>query len=236
GNDDATDMIIRDVLPINVVFNYPSDIIELPVGVTHSYNPTTRELIFSIDESLVEENKPISEIRFKVTVVSTCSLLSDAYANSIDNQAYATYKGTINPDFTISDDPSYASNTGCLLSPGATNFIADLNDCTFEENVDLCGASIVLTAGNGYDAYNWTNDSGVVIGNTQSITVTSPGTYYVHNQAIAPCQSTDQIFNVITYGAGMTNPVIPYADEVVICPNDGKELPNIFLCGGNDSE
>src|SRR5690606_5506809 len=142
----------------------------------------------------------------------------------------------INPDFTISDDPSYASNTGCLLSPGATNFIADLNDCTFEENVVLCGASTVLTAGNGYDAYTWTNASGAVIGNTQSITVTTPGTYYVHNQAIAPCQSTDQIFNVITYGAGMTNPVIPFADEVVICPNDGKELPNIFLCGGNDSE
>ena len=28
--------------------------------------------------------------------------------------------------------------------------------------------------------------------------------------------------------------MIPYADEVVICPNDGKELPLIFLCGAND--
>ncbi|WP_100611461.1 T9SS type B sorting domain-containing protein [Confluentibacter lentus] len=236
GNDDATDMTIRDVLPTNVVFNYPSDIGLLPAGVTvQSYNPATRELIFAIDESVVEENDPVSEIRFKVTVVSTCSLLSDACSNNIDNQAYATYKGTINPDFTISDDPSFASNTGCLLTPGATNFLADLNDCVFEENIILCGSSAVLTAGNGYDAYSWTNSSGTVIGTTQSITVTTPGTYYVHNTAVAPCQSIDQVFNVITYGAGVTNPVIPFADEVVICPNDGKELPNIFLCGANDS-
>ncbi|MEL0456119.1 T9SS type B sorting domain-containing protein [Flavobacteriaceae bacterium SZ-1-7] len=238
GNDDARDMIIRDILPINVVFNYPSDIDTLPPGVTvQSYDPNTRELIFSIDESIVEENDPVSEIRFKVTVVSTCSLLSDACANIINNQAYATYKGTINPDFIISDDPSYASNTGCLLNPGATNFLADLNDCTFEEEVILCGSSVTLTAGSGYDAYTWsTSPTGTpVIGTTQSITVTQTGTYYVHNTAVAPCQSTDQVFNVITFGANVTNPVIPFADEVVTCPNDGKLLPNIFLCGANDS-
>ncbi|MDO7171137.1 T9SS type B sorting domain-containing protein [Mariniflexile sp. AS56] len=238
GNDDATDLTIRDILPTNIVFNYPSDMGVLPLGVTvQSYNATTRELIFSIDPSIVEENDPVSEIRFKVTVVSTCSLLSDACSNNIDNQAYSTYKGTINPDFTISDDPSFSTNTGCLLTPGATNFLADLNDCTFEEEVILCGASTVLTAGNGYDAYSWsTSASGTpVIGTTQSITVTTPGTYYVHNTAVAPCQSTDQIFNVVTFGAGVTNPVIPFADEVVTCPNDGKQLPNIFLCGANDS-
>ncbi|WP_409446084.1 chromophore lyase, partial [Mariniflexile rhizosphaerae] len=236
GNDDATDLTIRDILPTNVVFNYPADIGVLPTGVSvQSYNPTTRELIFSIDPSVVEENDPVSEIQFKVTVVATCSLLSDACSNNIDNQAYATYKGTINPDFTISDDPSFSSNTGCLLTPGATNFLADLNDCIFEEEVILCGASTELTAGSGYDAYSWTNDSGTVIGTTQSITVTAPGTYYVHNTAIAPCQSTDQVFNVVTFGVGVTNPVIPFADEVVTCPNDGKQLPNIFLCGANDS-
>ncbi|MBP0902250.1 T9SS type B sorting domain-containing protein [Mariniflexile gromovii] len=238
GNDDATDLTIRDILPTNIVFNYPSDIGVLPTGVTvQSYNAATRELIFRVDPSVVEEHDPISEIRFKVTVVSTCSLLSNACSNNIDNQAYATYKGTINPDFTISDDPSYNSNSGCLLTPGATNFLADLNNCTFEEEVILCGDSTVLTAGSGYDAYSWsTSPSGTpVIGNTRSITVTTPGTYYVHNTAIAPCQSTDQVFDVITFGANVTNPVLPFADQVVECPNDGKKLPNIFLCGANDS-
>ncbi|ULC58063.1 T9SS type B sorting domain-containing protein [Flaviramulus sp. BrNp1-15] len=237
GNDDATNLTIRDILPINIVFNYPTDLGVLPPGVTvQSYDPSTREIVFSIDESVVEQNDPVTEIRFMVTVVASCSLLNDACSNVINNQAYSTYQGTINPDFTISDDPSFATNTGCLLTPGATNFLADLN-CDFREEVILCGASVTLTAGNGYDAYSWsTSPSGTpVIGTTQSITVTETGTYYVHNTAIAPCQSIDQVFEVITFGAGVTNPVIPFADEVVTCPNDGKLLPNFYLCGANDS-
>ncbi|MCF7568028.1 T9SS type B sorting domain-containing protein [Sabulilitoribacter arenilitoris] len=237
GNDDATNLTIRDILPVNVVFNYPADMDLLPPGVSvQSYNPVTREIIFSVDDSVVEENDPVQEIRFKVTVVSSCSLLNDACSNIISNQAYVTYNGTINSTFAISDDPSFSKNTGCLITPAATNFLADLN-CTFEEEVVLCGASTVLTSGDGYDEYSWsTSPSGTpVIGTTQSITVTSTGTYYVSNTAIAPCQSTSQRFDVITFGAGVTNPVIPFADEVVICPNDGKELPNIFLCGANGS-
>ncbi|GAL69037.1 internalin, putative [Jejuia pallidilutea] len=237
GNDDATNLTIRDILPVNIVFNYPADVEFLPPGVTvQSYNPTTRELIFSIDPSVVEENDPAQAIRIKVTVVSDCSLLTDACSNIIDNQAYATYQGTINPNFTISDDPSYNSNTGCLITPRATNFLADLN-CTFNENVVLCGDSTTLTAANGYDSYTWsTSPTGTpVIGTGQSITVTSTGSYYVYNAATAPCQSITQQFDVTLFGAGVTNPVIPFADEVVICPNDGKELPNIFLCGADDS-
>ncbi|MCL6295850.1 T9SS type B sorting domain-containing protein [Jejuia spongiicola] len=237
GNDDATNLTIRDILPINIVFNYPTDLDVLPPGVTvQSYNPVTREIIFNVDNSVVEENDPVQEIRFKVTVVQTCSLLNDACDNIISNQAFATYNGTLNPTFTISDDPSFNTNAGCLLNPSATNFLADI-DCTFIEDVILCGASTVLTAGDGYDSYSWsTSPTGTpVIGTTQSITVTAVGTYYVRNTATAPCQSINQEFNVVTFGAGVTNPLIPFADQVVICPNDGKELPNFFLCGGGDT-
>ncbi|MCK0180437.1 DUF11 domain-containing protein, partial [Flavobacteriaceae bacterium S0862] len=236
GNDNATNITIRDVLPTNIIFNYPADIVSLPAGVTvDSYNPTTKEIVFRVDESLVEENDPVSEIRFKVTVVESCSLLSDACSNIISNQAFTTYYGTLNPTFQITDDPSLSSNTGCLLTPVATNFLADLN-CTFSEEVILCGDSVVLTAANGYDSYSWsTSPTGTpVIGTTQSITVTTTGTYYSFNTAIAPCQSIEQEYDVITFGANVPNPIIPYADQIVICPNDGKELPNIFLCGAND--
>lgn len=243
GNDDArapvgeTGIIIRDILPTNIVFNYPADIVSLPPGVTvKSYDTTTREIIFQIDPSLVEENDPVQEIRFRVTVVSDCSLLTDACSNIIDNQAYVTYRGTINDTFEISNDPSYNSNTGCLITPRATNFLADLN-CTFDENVVLCGDSTTLTAGNGYDSYTWSTSPSMtpVIGTGQSITVNATGTYYVYNAATAPCQSITQQFDVTLFGSNVTNPVIPFADEVVVCPNDGKELPNIFLCGANDS-
>ncbi|WP_431157739.1 T9SS type B sorting domain-containing protein [Winogradskyella poriferorum] len=236
GNDNATNFQIRDILPINIIFNYPEDLV-LPPGVTvASYNPVTREIIFDIDNSLVEENDPVYEIRIQVQVVNTCGDLADACSNIINNQAYATYNGFYNPTFQITDDPSLNSNTGCLFTPQATNFLADL-DCEFREEVILCGSTVELTAADGYDSYSWsTSPTGTpVIGTTQTITVNATGTYYSFNTAIAPCQSIEQIFDVQLFGGDVTNPVIPYADEVVTCPNDGKLLPNIFLCGGDDS-
>ncbi|WP_296385395.1 T9SS type B sorting domain-containing protein [Winogradskyella sp.] len=236
GNDDATNFQIRDILPINIIYNHPTDLV-LPLGVTvASYNSVTRELILNIDNSLVEEGDPIYEIRIEVQVVDECNQLADACSNIINNQAFATYNGTLNPTFQITDDPSINSNTGCLLSPQATNFLADL-DCTFTEDIVLCGNAVDLTAANDYDSYSWsTSPTGTpVIGTTQTITVTSAGTYYSFNTAIAPCQSIQQEFNVQLFGGDITNPVIPYADEVVTCPNDGKLLPNIFLCGAGDS-
>ncbi|MBV1888037.1 MAG: chromophore lyase, partial [Urechidicola sp.] len=236
GNDDATNFQIRDILPVNIIFNYPSDLI-LPPGVTvASYNPATREIIFNIDNSIVEENDPVYEIRIEAQVVDDCNQLADACSNIINNQAFATYNGFFNPTFQITDDPSLSSNTGCLLSPQATNFLTDL-DCEFTEDIVLCGDSVDLTAANGYDSYSWsTSPTGTpVIGTTQTITVTSTGTYYSFNTAVAPCQSIEQVYVVQLFGSTIENPVIPYADEVVICPNDGKSLPNIFLCGANDS-
>ena len=73
----------------------------------------------------------------------------------------------------------------------------------------------------------------LVIGTTQSITVSNVGTYYVHNTALAPCVSIDETITVEPFGTTSINPVIPFADETVTCPNDGKLLPNIYLCGDN---
>ncbi|SDH64938.1 T9SS type B sorting domain-containing protein [Winogradskyella thalassocola] len=236
GNDNATNFQIRDILPVNVIFNYPDDLV-LPPGVSVvSYNAATREIIFAIDNSLVEENDPVYEIRIEVQVVESCNLLIDACTNIISNQAYASYNGFFNPNFNITDDPSLSSNTGCLLSPRATNFLADLN-CTFSQDIVLCGESVDLTAANGYDSYAWsTSPTGTpVIGTTQTITASVTGSYYSFNTAVAPCQSIIQEFHIEIFGENTTNPVIPYADEVVTCPNNGKLLPNIFLCGAEDS-
>ncbi len=236
GNDNATNFTIRDILPINIIFDYPTDLV-LPAGVTvQSYDPVTRELIFAIENYLVEENDPVYEIRIEVQVVDTCQQLAEACSDIINNQAFATYQGTLNPTFIITDDPSVSTNTGCLLSPQATNFLADLDDCVFTQNEILCGASMELTAADGYDSYSWsTSPTGTpVIGTTQTITVTQTGTYYSFNTALAPCRSIVQEYIVTLFGNNISNPVIPFADEVVTCPNDGKLLPNIYLCGEDD--
>ncbi len=225
-------------MPINTVFDFPSGL-DLPAGVSVvSYDPTTRELVLSVENYLVEEGDPLVEFRINANVVENCNDLSSACSNIIQNQAFASYVGTINPDFTITDDPSLSSNTGCLLVPQATNFLADVDACEYRESAILCADSITITAADGYNSYSWSNDSSgsPEIATTQSLTVTQSGTYYVYNDAPAPCRSIIQIFDVITYGENQTNPIIPQADEVVVCPDDGKQLPNIYLCGLNDSQ
>ena len=244
GNDNATSLTIRDVLPINTIFNYPADpsSVTLPTGITvKSYNSSTREIVFDVNKSIVEVGDGKSKILLKVQVVPSCNMLSDACSNSIDNQAFATYKGTLNTDFTISDDPSINTNTGCLLVPKATNFLVGVDDCKFTKNEVLCGNSVVITAANGYNSYKWStapfdntgNTTGTILGSNQTLTVTNPGTYYVYNTAIAPCLSITEAVTVSRFGGIVTNPVIPFADQWVTCPNDGKQLPNIFLCGLN---
>lgn len=233
GNDDSTNSTIRDILPVNT--NFISVDLSGAPGVTYTYNPATKELFFSIPDNLVEIGDPIYTIRIRVQVATTCSELEDACSNIIQNQAYSTYQGVLNSN-TISDDPSFAGLDSCGFGfPGPANFLVDIDDCIFESNEILCGNNIVLTAANGYVGYQWLNSNGNIIGNTQSVTVSSPGVYTVINTAEPPCIGITQTFNVTLFGETQTNPVIPFADEVVVCPNDGEQLPLIFLCGVNDS-
>ncbi|MCK0180644.1 chromophore lyase, partial [Flavobacteriaceae bacterium S0862] len=236
GNDNITQSTITDILPENIIFDPTTDIdLSNAGGATLlSYYPITRTIVFSIPDESVEVNDPSFVIRLQVQIVPNCYDLSQACSNEIINQAFATYQGVINSTI-IEEEGSYA-NTECLSDPGPTNFIVDISNCNFEKTEILCGNSVVLTAANGYDSYSWsTSPTGTpVIGTKQSITVSTTGTYYVTNTTSATCLSIEEVFNVITYGNTITNPVIPYADQIVICPNDGKELPNIFLCGAND--
>ncbi|MFH6966045.1 T9SS type B sorting domain-containing protein [Flavobacterium sp. FlaQc-28] len=244
GNDDAKGLTIRDQLPINIIYNHDADLNPLPAGVTvQSYDAATRSIVFKVDDSVVKANTLLEKtISFKVQVVPDCKSLSEACSNSIDNSAYATYRGTLNTDFVISDDPSVNTNTGCLLTPKATNFLIGVDGCKYTESIILCKDDVDLVAANGYTSYTWYSDEARTkqIGTGQILNVKQPGTYYVYNLAAAPCRSIYQAFTVTRFGSNNTNPVIPYAKapykgEVLICPNDGKELPNLFLCGANDS-
>lgn len=237
GNDNAENFTITDVLPININFD-PNDII-VPngSGITFTYTAATRTIVFRVPNNLVEQNDPRYLIRFRVRVVPECNDLSDACSNDIQNQAFANYVG-VESDIVVDDQRSLATFGSCFLgTPAPTNFLVGTENCVFTQNYQLCGPSVVLTAANGYNAYSWsTSPSGTpVIGTNQSITVNQTGTYYVTNTAIAPCRSIRQVVTVSPAGSVVANPVIPFADQVVTCPNDGKQLPKIFLCGANAS-
>ncbi len=236
GNDSATSFTIKDILPVNIIFN-PATGLTLPAGVTYTYNAGTRTLVFTIPNNLVEKGDSRGVIRIRVMVPVDCNAFKTACSKEIKNQAFASYRGVINTT-QITDDPSLSFFSSCALStPTATNFLANVVSCTYPSSAVLCSASVVLTAAAGYDSYSWsTSPTGVpVIGTSQTLTVTSLGTYYVRDTATIPCLSTiDEVITVVDFNSGLKNPIIPYADQIPICPNDGKELPLIFLCGLND--
>lgn len=235
GNDNAENFTIKDILPINILFDPANIVVPNGSGITYVYTPATRTIIFTIPKELVEKEDPRYVIKFKVRVVPECNDLSDACSDRIQNQAFASYTGVIS-GIEVDDQLSLSTFGSCYLgTPSPTNFLVGVDDCKFTKSYELCGDNVVLTAANGYDSYSWsTSPTGSpVIGTTQSITVTQTGTYYVHNTAVAPCLSIDQVVTVTTFGTVTNNPIIPFADEVVKCLNNNKDLPKIFLCGAN---
>lgn len=242
GNDGATNFTITDQLPLNVTF-LPSDLV-LPPGVTYTFSGLPSNTItFNIPDNLVTQGGANYQIRIKVKVVESCNDLRDACSNEITNQAYKTYSSLNSGNVVENQQPSASGINSCLIiSPGTTNFIADIDDCIYQREEVLCGSSVTLTAGNGYTSYQWHNGSPPTAANAiagatnQSYTVTATGTYSVVNTAPAPCLSITEIFNVVDFNGVVPNPVIPYADQVDVCPNDGSDLPKIYLCGANDSQ
>ncbi len=258
GNDDATNYTIRDVLPANVTLDETT--VTMPAGVTYTYNAATREVVFSIPDNLVEEGDPISEIRMRVQVAENCFDFVDACTDIIQNLAYSTYEGVINAN-QISDDPSVSDFDDCgFTTPGATNFLLDdLSACNFTRTVLQCGASVVLDAGDNFDNYIWYRDEngdnlidagdtvlndGDPDGDPSTLLVNEAATYIVDKQVADPCKDFTEIILVELFGATQSNPISALVNdttntvdgEVLICPNDGTELPEIFLCGLNDTE
>lgn len=245
GNDNALNFTITDILPQNIIFPVgstimPGDILfnGAPIPASYyTYNPITKTFVFSIPNSFVIKNSGVSQILIKVRTPASCKELVDACSNFIQNQAFLDYYGDENSSFHETNNPSYSEFDLCTENiPGPTNYLVDIENCEFDSSVILCGDSVVITAANGYASYTWTNSSGQVIGNTQSITVSATGDYFVHMTTPAPCTSIDQTIHVVPFANAITsNPIIPFADEVVTCTSGGAELPKIFLCGSDDS-
>ena len=256
GNDSATEFTITDQLPVNTNFNFPSDILVLPTGMTKpttaagnqyvTYNPTTRVLTFNVPKELVEKGDTSWEkIRFKVKVVDDCASLTDACNNVIKNTAYSSYRG--NPaaggggNETLFEDMSYASITGCNISPQSTNFLVGLDACK-NRNAEICLSEMELSAAGGYTTYKWSTSSNYnpVLGTNQKLKITKADTYYVYSTKPG-CPDFEQIITVTDGGGVKINPIIKYADNkdsngnIAPCDIDGKPLPKIFLCGANDS-
>ena len=264
GNDDATNFSIRDILPDNVSLEN-IDLSGAPGTTIAPNSPNPREVTFNVPDDLVTQGGSAYEIRIRVDVSNNCHDFVAACSTSIDNTAFFTYQGETTGQI-ISDDPSVSNVNLCgIVTPGATNFLMDdLSDCNFESEVQICGDSAQLTAGEGYDSYTWyrdLNEDGQVDAqdtlyddsdpdsDPRTVTVQQTGQYLVVKES-ASCGTNKEIIQVSRFGTTQSNPILNYFNtlngdvdptndiqgEVATCPNDGSPLPKLFLCGTNDTQ
>lgn len=233
GNDDALDFSIRDILPLNA----RADVnISASNGVTWTHDEDEGEILFTVPDNLVEAGDPAGWIDIQVSVSTNCEDFTAACSHIIRNQAFGTYTGEESGE-VISDDPSLNGIDNCYLGEQVpVNILANTATCTFEREEVLCSGELTLTAGGGFETYTWTNSDGTVVGNTQSITVTTPGTYTVAKETgdDSTCPALNEVINVVLHGDIQDNPLLPEADVIETCTDDGSNLPKFFLCGAND--
>ncbi|AZJ35415.1 DUF11 domain-containing protein [Tenacibaculum singaporense] len=249
GTDDATNTVITDRLPKNVdlletstggtVYNGVRFDIDLPAGVTivgyeapSATNGFRAQVEFGIPDSMVQENGAEYNIRLHVQVVSDCNELRDVCSNVVQNQAFARFEG-VRGGVVVDNEPSYSGFDSCDFGiVGSSNFLVNLDDCDFRRTEVLCGGSIELTAGDGFDTYSWEDENGQFLGNTQSITVSSAGVYTVTKTTTLGCITKPEIVEVISF-ANVSNPLAPpFADRFnTSCTSNTTELAEIYLCG-----
>ncbi|WP_408025202.1 beta strand repeat-containing protein [Tenacibaculum sediminilitoris] len=257
GTDDARNTFIIDRLPKNVdllTTTAPNGSvapdgtrfdIDLPPGVTivgydppSSLNGFRAELEISVPDDLVLEGGAKYDIRLHAQVVSDCSQLRDVCSNTIENQAFAMYEG-VRGGVVVDNEQSYAGIDDCDFGiVGTSNFLVDTSGCSFETTQVICGNEVTLTAGTGFESYEWRDASGNLLATTttNTYTVTGTGTYTVNKIASAAsgCINADETINVIGFNSE-PNPLQPFADQVLTCSNNGLELVEMYLCGDGGS-
>ena len=260
GQDNATGYTIRDVLPSTVNFQN-TDLTGAP-GATADYDPVDNTVTFEIPDNLVEIDDPEYTIRITVELSNTCSEFIDACSEIVENIAYSTYQGVKNTN-TFSDEPDSTNAPVCDVfsdNTATNNVLNDLVSCDISRTVQLCGADVTLTAGEGFTNYSWaedTNENGQIDasdtiledGASNTLVVTEVGNYIVEKSgAPTGCSDLTELITVELFGATQNNPITDYFNrvnsdsnpnndlqgEIVICGIDGSELPQIFLCGDGD--
>ncbi|MCG8812797.1 T9SS type B sorting domain-containing protein [Tenacibaculum finnmarkense] len=251
GTDNAKNTVIVDELKTTVDFEDVLGNIEVSDSrITYIYEASTvlngggGKLTFNIPDDLVKINGAEHWIKIKVNATTDCSKLRDACANKVKNQAVATYErdesklSASNPGYVQGYNTlttlSYAGlEPSCNLGvKGTTNFTIDTSKCKGSTQV-LCGGDTELSAGAGFDSYEWVNTANpaIVLATTQNYKATKVGTYQVTSIANG-CTDKTEIINIV--GSNLaTNPLKPFVNQVLpIC--NGFELSEIYLCGTAD--
>ncbi len=240
GTENIGNMSIKDILPVNVDL-VANSIVTSDSGIVVDRNVSNSELTISIPDNLMLINGATQTIRFGVTVVPTCVDLRDACSNEIKNKLTYSFTG-MTSGITSEEEPVSGQDVCKNDIPTVSNTLIQNGICFSEtKSAMLCSSSLTLSAGSEFSEYEWVNlsDPGVVIGNTENITVTQPGTYRVTKTGNIDCRDAIETFVVIS--STLSNPIVDIANNLGSNPSvngnirtcfiTGDSLPELFLCG-----
>ncbi|HHC81010.1 MAG TPA: T9SS type B sorting domain-containing protein [Flavobacteriia bacterium] len=198
GTDNAQNTVILNTLPINVTLDQASIIV--PAGVTYTFNSATRQLQFTIDNSLVlRESDPGNaayDIRYQVTASNDCFDYTDACTNLLENFIESSYDGETSGQ-NVSGQPGLNGINGCGLgSVGSMDLFVDTSSCNFDSTEMFCNNTLTISGHDGYNTYEWVDQNNNPIGNTQTIDVNGPGVYTV-TQTRTGCSVTTRVITVL---------------------------------------
>ncbi|MDX5585559.1 MAG: T9SS type B sorting domain-containing protein [Aureibaculum sp.] len=196
GTDNAQNSYILNTLPINVTLDESS--IELPAGVTYSYNPVNRELRFDIADELVEKEilSTSHDIRYKVVASNDCFDYTDACTNILVNSILSYYDGE-NSGQNVSGQPGLNDINGCGLgSIGSMDLYVNTSSCQYNSVETFCNDTIIISGHDGYNEYEWVDENGITVGNEQLLEVNGPGVFTAI-QTKTGCTVTIRIITVL---------------------------------------
>jgi len=205
GTDNALNTEILNTLPFNVTLDdttfefLDSGGTPLAPGlITWAFAPATREITFSIDDSLVLRDGTSGDynIRYQVTASNDCFDYTDACTNLLENFISSSYDGE-NSGQNVSGQPGLNGVNGCGLgNVGSMDLFVNTSSCNFDSTLTFCNNNLTISGDDGYNLYDWVDETGANVGNTQVITVTGPGVYTVTQTRIG-CSITTRVVTVL---------------------------------------
>ncbi len=206
GTDNAISTSIVNTLPINVTLDESSII--LPTGASYTYNSATRQLTFTIPNSLVlKESDPANaayDIRYQVTASNDCFDYTDACTNLLENFIESNYGGETSGT-NITDQPGLNGINGCGLgNVGSMDLFVDTSSCNFDSTETFCNNNLTISGHDGYNIYKWVDANGTVLAaNSKEITVAGPGVYTC-TQTRVGCSITERVITVLGIDFALT--------------------------------
>lgn len=203
GTDDATNTVITNTLPINVTLDDTTfeflDELGTPLApglITYTFNAATRQITFTIDDSLVLRNIDSYNIRYQVTASDDCFDYTDACTNLLQNTIVSSYGGVTSGE-NVSDQPGLIGINGCgLPNVGSMDLFVDTSSCQFDSTEQYCNNNLTISGHDGYNLYEWVDQDNNDLGTGQTITVTGPGVYTV-TQTKTGCTVTTRTITVL---------------------------------------